>query len=58
MTEPKTTRENWFEQRDDLTGEHPFGDAGQIIFALLFLMSATHGGEECKSPSTKIYSSL
>jgi hypothetical protein len=37
MAELKTTRENWFEQRDDLTGEHPFGDAGQIIFALLFL---------------------
>jgi protein-S-isoprenylcysteine O-methyltransferase Ste14 len=26
----------WFEQRDDLSGEHPFGDAGQIIFALFF----------------------
>jgi len=37
MKEPKTTREKWFEQRDDLTGEHPFGDTGQIIFALLFL---------------------
>ena len=36
MNEPKTTREKWFEQRDDLTGEHPLGDAGQIIFALLF----------------------
>ena len=36
MKEPKTTREKWFEQRDDLTGEHSFGHAGQIIFALLF----------------------
>jgi len=24
------------QQRDDLTGEHPFGDAGQIILACLF----------------------
>lgn len=37
MKEPKTTPEKWFEQRDDLTGEHPIGDIGQIIFALLFL---------------------
>jgi protein-S-isoprenylcysteine O-methyltransferase Ste14 len=37
MKEPKTTREKCFEQRDDLTGEHPLGDAGQIFFALLFL---------------------
>lgn len=37
MKETKTTREKWFEQRDDLTGEHPLGDTGQIIFALLFL---------------------
>ena len=37
MKESKTTREKWFEQRDDLTGEHTFGDAGQVIFALLFL---------------------
>jgi protein-S-isoprenylcysteine O-methyltransferase Ste14 len=37
LKEPKTTREKWFEQRDDLSGEHTFGDAGQIIFALLFL---------------------
>jgi protein-S-isoprenylcysteine O-methyltransferase Ste14 len=36
MKEPKTTREKWFEQRDDLTGEHALGDAGQIIFALAF----------------------
>jgi len=36
MRRPKTTRERWFEQRDDLTGEHGFGDAGQMIFALLF----------------------
>ena len=38
MKEPETTREKWFEQRDDLTGEHSFGDAGQIIFALLFFV--------------------
>ena len=37
MIQPKTNREKWFEQRDDLSGEYPFGDAGQIIFALLFL---------------------
>jgi protein-S-isoprenylcysteine O-methyltransferase Ste14 len=37
LKEPKTARKKWFEQRDDLTGEHPSGDAGQIIFALLFL---------------------
>ena len=36
MRDSKTTPENWFEQRDDLTGEHALGDAGQIIFALLF----------------------
>lgn len=36
MRESRTTREKWFEQRDDLTGEHALGDAGQIIFALLF----------------------
>lgn len=36
MRKPKTTREKWFEQRDDLTGEHASGDAGQIIFAVLF----------------------
>ena len=36
MRKPKTTQEKWFEQRDDLTGEHSLGDAGQIVFALLF----------------------
>jgi protein-S-isoprenylcysteine O-methyltransferase Ste14 len=36
MRKPKTTREKWSKQRDDLTGEHPLGDAGQIFFALLF----------------------
>lgn len=36
MRDSRTTREKWFEQRDDLTGEHTLGDAGQIIFALLF----------------------
>ena len=32
----KTVREKWLHERDDLTGEHGWGDAGQIIFALLF----------------------
>jgi len=36
MRKFKAKREKWFEQRDDLTGEHALGDAGQIIFALLF----------------------
>ena len=36
MRDHRTTREQWFEQRDDLTGEYALGDAGQIIFALLF----------------------
>ena len=36
MRASRTTREKWFEQRDDLTGEHALGHAGQIIFALLF----------------------
>ena len=36
MKELKTRMEKWFEHRDDLTGEHSAGDAGQIIFALLF----------------------
>ena len=36
MRDAKTTRGKGFEQRDDLTGEHALGDAGQIIFALLF----------------------
>ena len=36
MKEPKTRREKWFEQRDDLTGEYALGDAGQIVFALTF----------------------
>jgi len=35
VTEPKTTREK-VEDRDDLTGEHGAGDAGQAIFAVLF----------------------
>ena len=33
----KNVRDKWFNQRDDLTGEHKWGDAGQIICALLFL---------------------
>lgn len=28
--------DKWFHHRDDLTGEHAWGDAGQIICALLF----------------------
>jgi protein-S-isoprenylcysteine O-methyltransferase Ste14 len=28
--------EKWFEKRDDLVGEHPRGDVGQVIFSLLF----------------------
>ena len=36
MTSPKTTREKWFEEREDLAGEHSLGDAGQLVFALLF----------------------
>jgi protein-S-isoprenylcysteine O-methyltransferase Ste14 len=37
MQEPKTRHEKWFKQRDDLTGEHAIGDAGQIVFALTYL---------------------
>lgn len=36
MEEPRTTREKWCGQREDLTGEHGGGDVGQIVFALLF----------------------
>lgn len=36
MKKSKTTLEKWFQHRDDLTGEHAFGDGGQIIFALIF----------------------
>ena len=36
MTEPKMTREKRMEDRDDLTGEHGAGDAGQAVFAVLF----------------------
>lgn len=36
MSGPKSTREKWMEERDDLTGEHAFGDGGQVLFALLF----------------------
>lgn len=38
MQKPKTTRERWFEQRDDLTGEHAHGDVGQLLFALFFFV--------------------
>ena len=36
MENQKGIREKLFHHRDDLTGEHTWGDAGQIIFALLF----------------------
>jgi len=36
MGEPKTKRDKWFGPRDDITGEHPLSDAGQIIFAFIF----------------------
>jgi protein-S-isoprenylcysteine O-methyltransferase Ste14 len=36
MKKPVTTHEKRFRHRDDLTREHAGGDAGQIIFALLF----------------------
>lgn len=32
----KSVTEKWLHHRDDLTGEHGWGDAGQIIFAFLF----------------------
>lgn len=32
----KNIRDKWFNQRDDLIGEHKWGDSGQIICALLF----------------------
>jgi len=36
MRSPRTKRERWLNQRDDLTGEHAWGDAGQMLFAFLF----------------------
>ena len=36
MREPSTTGEKTMADRDDLTGEHDAGDAGQAIFAVLF----------------------
>ena len=36
LNTPKSTREKWLNQRDDLTGEHARGDTGQTLFALLF----------------------
>jgi hypothetical protein len=36
MRKHRISREKWFDQRDNLTGEHSLGDAGQIIFAFLF----------------------
>jgi hypothetical protein len=36
VARPKTEKEKWLGYRDDLTGEHAIGDAGQIFFALLF----------------------
>ncbi len=36
MRRPKTVREKWLDQRNDLIGEHAWGDTGQILIALLF----------------------
>jgi protein-S-isoprenylcysteine O-methyltransferase Ste14 len=38
MRKTKKIQEKWFRHRDDLTGEHAFGDAGQMIFALFFFV--------------------
>ena len=36
MWKHRKARERFHKSRDDLTGEHAFGDTGQIIFALIF----------------------
>lgn len=36
MTKPKSRHEKRWGERDDLTGEHGMGDAGQLFFAILF----------------------
>jgi protein-S-isoprenylcysteine O-methyltransferase Ste14 len=36
MRSTRTTRDKYLNQRDDLTGKHGWGDAGQMLFALLF----------------------
>jgi protein-S-isoprenylcysteine O-methyltransferase Ste14 len=36
MENEKSTQDKWFGHREDLTGEHAWGDAGQMIFAILF----------------------
>ncbi|MBN1575989.1 MAG: isoprenylcysteine carboxylmethyltransferase family protein [Chitinispirillaceae bacterium] len=36
MDKPVSTWEKWFRPRHDLAGEHPAGDGGQIVFAVLF----------------------
>lgn len=36
MNKPMPALEKWFKPRHDLTGEHHAGDAGQIVFAVLF----------------------
>lgn len=36
MNKPLSRLEKWFKPRHDLAGEHPSGDAGQILFAVLF----------------------
>jgi protein-S-isoprenylcysteine O-methyltransferase Ste14 len=38
VARPKTVNEKGLGYRNDLTGEHAIGDAGQIIFALLFFI--------------------
>ena len=36
MTKPKSRHEKYWGDRDDLIGEHSMGDAGQLLFAVLF----------------------
>ena len=36
MEEKQPGISRWSHHRDDLTGEHPWGDAGQALFAVLF----------------------
>ena len=36
MENQKPLKDKWVGHREDLTGEHAWGDAGQLIFAVLF----------------------
>ncbi len=36
MTHPKTRHEKRWGERNDLTGEHTFGDVGQLLVAIVF----------------------